>query len=98
LEEKEWKKREEYLSETYLILLEEQNKLRITPPLVLNPQSYHKRPQTVIDTCSIVNELKKTIAAPLNTIKHPIGTVNEFIDSTDILTDPLFLKSIIQDL
>ncbi|MFX0171912.1 MAG: hypothetical protein ACFE9L_08330 [Candidatus Hodarchaeota archaeon] len=48
------------------------------------------------DTCIIVNELEKTIEAPLNTIKHPIGTVNEFIDNTDILTDPSFIKSVIQ--
>ncbi|MFX1283003.1 MAG: DUF4037 domain-containing protein [Promethearchaeota archaeon] len=98
LEEKEWKKREEYLCETYLILLEKQNRLKITPPLNLKPQSYHKRPQTVIDTHFIVNELEKTISAPLNAIKYPIGTVNEFIDSTDILTDPSFLKSIIRNL
>ena len=96
LEEKEWKKREEYLCETYLILLEEQNRVRVTPPLDLYPQSYHKRPQTVIDTQLIVNELKKIVTAPLNTIKYPIGTVNEFIDSTDILTDPLFIKMIIR--
>jgi len=96
LEEKEWKKREEYLCETYLILLEEQNRLKITPPLDLYPQSYHKRPQIVIDTQLIVNELKKIVTAPLNTIKYPIGTVNEFIDSTDILTDPPFIKMIIR--
>ncbi|MHA2247800.1 MAG: DUF4037 domain-containing protein [Candidatus Hodarchaeales archaeon] len=96
LEETEWKKREELLCEAYLILLEKQNMLGITLPLILNPKSFHNRPQTVIDTCMIVKELKKTITPPLSTIKHPIGTINEFIDSTDMITDPSFIKLIIQ--
>jgi len=94
--EDDWIKREELLCEAYLILLREQNKLNITPPIQLKPQSYFSRPQTVIKALKIVEELKKVIEEPLKSIKHPIGTINEFIDSVCILENVDYLYNLIR--
>lgn len=92
LKEERWRKREEYLCEAYLILLEIQNKLRITPKITLEPVSYFNRDQLVIDIGEITKNLQKTIQPPLNKIRYPIGSVNQFIDDTYILTDAHYVQ------
>lgn len=95
LTEEDWRKREEHLCEAYLILLTEQNELMVTPSISLKPQSYFKRPQVVIDAGKVVNEVRKSVLPPLNSIKYPIGTINEFIDEMNTLTDAEFVHKVV---
>ncbi len=82
-----WRKREELLAKAYLILLNYMNSLQITPRIELQPIQYHSRDQIVVDVHSIIRELKKLIKPPLDKIKYPIGSIDQYIVDTHILTD-----------
>jgi hypothetical protein len=86
LKENFWRSREEMLCKAYLILLEKMITLRIVPKIVVEPISFHNRDQLVIDTDKICQEIKKTIKEPLSEVQHPLGSIDHFIDQTDILT------------
>jgi hypothetical protein len=79
LEEKDWKKRDKLLCDAYMLLVEEQNKLKITPTIVIKPKPFFSRNMLVIDTSKIIDELKKTINSPLDTIS-PIGSVDQLLE------------------
>lgn len=92
LDQNSWQKREELLSKAYLILLNYQNSLKISPEIKLKPTQYHSRDQTVIDVQKIIVELKKLLRPPLDKVKYSIGSVDQFIDNTHILTDASFAE------
>jgi hypothetical protein len=87
LHQNNWRKREELLTTAYLILLEYQNSLEITPEITLKPINYHSRHQNVIDVHKIITELKKNIKPPLSTLPYSLGSIDQFIVNTHILTD-----------
>ena len=89
-----WREREDLLCQAYLLLLDKQNSLNITPMIRLKPQHFHTRDQMVVDVSKIIEELKKLIKSPLSEIKYPIGSIDHFIDDTHILTDPHFAKKL----
>lgn len=91
----DWRIREKLLCEAYLILLDQQNKLNITPEIKLTPESYFSRDQTVVNIDKITEELKKLLKPPLSDIKYQIGSLDHFIDETSILTDLGFVRSLI---
>ncbi len=90
LKEDDWKNRENLLCEALLILLEKQNKLKITPKITLRPSKYFSRDQTVIKVEKITQELRKLVMSPLDKIKYPIGSIDHFIDDTHMLSDLKF--------
>jgi hypothetical protein len=94
LKEDDWKRRERLLCEAYLILLEQQNSLNLTPKITLKPGKYFTRDQTVIKIEKITSELKKLLQPPLDNIKYPIGSIDHFIDDTHLLTDLKFTRDI----
>ena len=85
-----WRVREELLCSAYLLLLDKQNSLHITPEIRLKPIKFHSRDQSVLDVHKIIVELKKRLKPPLTDIKYSIGSVDQFIDDTHILTDASF--------
>ncbi|MHA1708063.1 MAG: DUF4037 domain-containing protein [Candidatus Heimdallarchaeaceae archaeon] len=77
--EKSWKKRDKLLCDAYLLLVEEQNKLRLTPKIKLKPKPYFNRKQLVIDVDLIMKELSKQIQPPLKNLK-PFGTISQILE------------------
>jgi hypothetical protein len=94
LSSENWREREDLLCQAYLILLDKQNSLNITPMIRLKPQGFHSRDQMVVDVSRIIEELKKLIKSPLSEIKYPIGSIDHFIDDTHILTDSHYAKKL----
>ncbi|MFX1506721.1 MAG: DUF4037 domain-containing protein [Promethearchaeota archaeon] len=94
LKEDDWRLREQLLCEAYLLLLEQQNSLNLTPEITLRPGKYFTRDQTVIQLEKITNKLKKLLQSPLDNMKYPIGSIDHFIDDTHLLTDMKFARNI----
>ncbi len=85
IEEKNWRKREEILCESYLLLLDLQNSLILTPKLELSPKPFFSRDILIIDVKKIVEELGKTIKHPLSRFTYPIGSVDQFMENANHL-------------
>jgi len=80
-----WKDREKHLSEVYLILAEMHNDLSLTEYIEPEITNFHDRPYLVPHSERFVNALLRKVQSPLlKSIKRPIGSVNQFTDSTDI--------------
>jgi len=92
LNEYDYEKREELLCKAYLLLLEEQNKLEIVPKIEGKIQSFHNRPQSIINIDEIINELEEVVENPLKDLKK-IGSLDQFIDNTIIQSDSQFAKN-----
>jgi hypothetical protein len=85
IEEKNWRKREEILCESYLLILDLQNCLNLTPKLELSPTPFFSRDILIIDVKKIVEELKKTIKHPLSKLKYPMGSIDQFMENANHL-------------
>ena len=80
-----WKEREKILSEVYLILTEMHNNLSITEYIEPKITNFHDRPYVVPHSERFVQALVRKVKSPrLKSLKKPIGSVNQFTDSTDI--------------
>ena len=80
-----WKDREKILSEVYLILAEMHNDLAITEYIEPKIVDFFDRPYAVPKSERFVEALLRLVKSPLlKSIKRPIGSVNQFTDSTDI--------------
>ena len=83
--QKNWKDREKGLSEIYLILAEMHNDLAITEYIEPKITNFYDRPYAVPHSDRFVQALLLKVQSPLlKSIKRPIGSVNQFTDSTDI--------------
>lgn len=90
-----WKEREKYLSEVYIYVAEMHNALNVTE--FINPQvsNYNGRPYIVIDADKFVEAILKVIEdEKIRNIKAIIGSVNQFVDSTDVLCTPELCKKL----
>ena len=97
----DWQTREKYLCQAYEIVAEMHNALEITEPLPTKPANFFGRPFKVIHLhgnfaekirCLISDEEVKRIAE-----KPLIGSIDQFSDSTDLLSDPLW-RSVLYEL
>jgi len=80
-----WKDREKVLSEVYLILSEMHNDLAITDYIEPKITNFHDRPYKVPQSERFYHALISKVQSPrLKSIERPIGSVNQFTDSTDI--------------
>ena len=80
-----WKDREKVLSEIYLILAEMHNDLSITEYIEPEISYFHDRPYLVPHSERFYQALIDKVQSPLlKSIKRPIGSLNQFTDSTDI--------------
>lgn len=77
--EEDWKQRDKLLCESYMLLVEEQNKLEITPKIIVEPIPFFSRSMTIIDVKKVITELKKTIKPPLDNIPS-IGSVDQLLE------------------
>jgi hypothetical protein len=83
-----WSEREQHLCLAYEMVAEQHNQLGLTPPLDASTRGFHGRPYQVIDGGRFAIALLKTVSDSRLRRLPPVGNVDQFIDSTDILTDP----------
>jgi Domain of unknown function (DUF4037) len=88
-----WKEREEYLSKAYERVAHLHNQLGITEPLATHVSHYYGRPYLVIYGERYVDAIMAQIQDPsVKSIAHAIGSINQLVDSTDVLTNPSLTK------
>jgi hypothetical protein len=84
-----WKEREKYLSEAYTYIAGMHNSLNITEFISPQVSDYNGRPYLVINSDTFVEAILKVIQdEEIKNIKAVIGSVNQFVDSTDVLCSP----------
>lgn len=89
LQANNWKEREQHLSAAYEIIAQMHNALSITKPLETHVSSYFNRPFQVIHANHFAEEIQKAITDPaIKDLKSSIGAIDQFIDSTPILSNP----------
>ncbi len=91
----DWKTREGVLSEIYLILAEMHNSLSVTDHIEPDISPFHARPYLVPHSERFVNAILERVTSPmLKGLSRPIGSINQFVDSTDVSCWPGALAKI----
>lgn len=83
-----WQDREEYLSAVYGIMAEMHNELGLGDPLDTEVSQFFDRPYLVIGADRFVEQIRAAIQETELRDLPPVGSVNQFVDSTDILEWP----------
>ena len=84
----EWRTRQEFLAIAYEVVARMHNALQITIPLRETAAPYFGRPYLVIGDERYTEELRKLVTdEEVRKIDHNLGSVNQFIDSTDQIND-----------
>jgi hypothetical protein len=92
---KGWKKRERYLAKAYKIIAFMHNKLKITKPLTTDVSDFHDRPYKVIHGDVFASEIRKKIKdSSIKRIPANIGSVSQFSNTVELITDNTILKRI----
>ena len=95
LRESSYAAQEQALGHIYRHVAVQHNALQLTEALPIEPSTYHDRPYQVIHGALFARALKHQIQDPLlSRLKLDIGGVNQFIDSTDILTRPYYCRDL----
>jgi hypothetical protein len=80
-----WQDREKVLSKIYLILADMHNQLSITDYIEPEISNFHDRPYLVPHSARFYQALIDKVQSPrLKSMARPIGSLNQFTDSTDI--------------
>ncbi|HET9907823.1 MAG TPA: DUF4037 domain-containing protein [Anaerolineales bacterium] len=88
IQAREWMTRQEFLAKAYEVVARMHNALRITVPLQETAAPYFGRPYLVIGDERYTAELRKLVTnEEVRKIAHNLGSVNQFIDSTDQIND-----------
>jgi hypothetical protein len=83
-----WPAREEALCDAYRHLAARHNALGLTAALDESTRNYHDRPFRVLDAARFAKALRALITDEETVELGPIGSVDQFVDSTAVLTDP----------
>ncbi len=84
-----WQEREQYLSRAYSIVAEIQNALGITQPLDTKVSPFYNRPYQVVHSERFAYEIRKAINdQEVRKIRVSIGSIDQFVDCTDIMSEP----------
>jgi hypothetical protein len=82
-----WKERESNLARAYRVIARMHNALKITRPIVEDVQHYHGRGYIVFEPPELISDIVNSFTdEEVKAIKHGLGSVNQFIDSTDQLS------------
>ncbi|PKL75760.1 MAG: hypothetical protein CVV27_13750, partial [Candidatus Melainabacteria bacterium HGW-Melainabacteria-1] len=91
LQAQSFQEQEAALGAAYEVVATAHNQLKLTPALPSRPTQYHSRPYQVIHGEVFALALKAEISDPeLKAFKRNIGSINQFVDSTDVLSHALF--------
>jgi hypothetical protein len=85
----EWRLREENLCRAYALAAERHNALGVADPVDGSPRWFHDRPYRVLDAERFAHALHRCIADPVIRALPRVGGVDQFVDSTDVLSHPL---------
>ncbi len=92
---KDWKERESNLGKAYGIVATKHNELGITKPMPTTTSSFYDRPYLVIHGDVFAKAIKTEIRdETVKNIKGDIGSVDQFIDSTDVLSRSLLTQKL----
>lgn len=80
--------RETALSAAYAETVQRHNELGLTAPFDATTSWYHDRPFQVVHADRFAAALRAGIADPALAALPPVGAVDQFADSTDVLSDP----------
>ena len=82
-----WKEREENLARAFRVIARMHNALNITRPIVEDVSNYHGRPYRIFDSSDLIPDiLNRFTDDEVRAIKHGLGSLNQFIDTTDQLS------------
>jgi hypothetical protein len=93
-----WKEREKHLSKAYEFVAKEHNKLSIAEPMAEKTSEFHGRPFLVISMGTFSKAILTKISDPsVKNIseRQPIGGIDHFSDSTDLLSYPSWRKNLL---
>lgn len=83
-----WKERESNLARAYRVIARMHNALKITRPIVEDVSNYYGRPYIVFESPDLVRDIVSSFTDDeVKAIKHGLGSVNQFVDSTDQLSN-----------
>jgi len=83
----DWLTREQHLCRAYEMAATLHNQLGLTPPLEPETRPFHDRPYQVPDAGRFTAALREAITDPRVRRLPAIGAIDQFIDSTDALSD-----------
>jgi hypothetical protein len=81
----DWQTREQHLCRAYELAAALHNELGLTPLVEPNTRPYYDRPYQVLDAGRIAAALREAVTDQQIRHLHPVGAVDQFIDSTDAL-------------
>ncbi|WP_307845503.1 DUF4037 domain-containing protein [Planomonospora sp. ID67723] len=84
----DWRERERHLCRAYERVAALHNRLALTEPLESSTRCHHARPFQVIDAQRFADALTASITDPVVAGLPPVGSVDQFADSADLLTHP----------
>lgn len=84
----DWRTREHHLTRAYEIVAATHNQLGLTDPVDPATRLYHTRPFQVLHAERFTTALTARITDPTIRTLPTIGNVDQFIDSTDVLSHP----------
>jgi hypothetical protein len=94
-----WQERERFLVPVYEHIAQKHNALGLTEPLPTQVTTFHRRPFRVIATHGFADALFGQIRDPAVkqiAARPPIGGIDQFSDSTDMLSDPTWRPTLRQ--
>lgn len=95
LDSRDWHTREGHLSRAYRLVMEAHNTLGLTPAIEPEISSFFNRPYQVPHAARFVEALHVTIQSPqVQALPRDVGGVAQFVDSTDILSDPRLCRKL----
>lgn len=89
-----WSQREVELARAYVEVAKLHNDLRLTPALAPTTRPYYDRPFSVIDATRFVAALRDSIPDPEVRELPLVGSVDQFVDSTDVLAAPHLARAV----
>jgi len=90
-----WQTRQRWLSAAYVIVVKHHNALGITEPLPEEVSNYYGRPYLVIHAERFPQPIMAAIKDPnVRKIRTPIGSVDQYTDSTGVIEDLGLLKKL----
>ena len=87
--------REAALSEAYRVIARRHNHARLTEPLDVTIRSYHSRPARVLRADRFAEACLATVTDPALRALPLIGGIDQFVDSTDVLSYPAVYRRLI---
>lgn len=90
----DWREREQRLATAYEAIATAHNALGLTDPVDPTTRPYHTRPYRVLHAERFTAALLDTITDPAVRALPLIGGVDQYVDSTDVLTDPVLTRAV----